>query len=486
MQDYNQPNSGCFFTQQLFLIGTKNEDGTDHFAPISWVSYTWGLPNCLVISISSHPKKKQTTANIERNKFLSATVVTPDLLPFVEQCNKSTSTINESIRPVVVQGNVLDVSLIQNAKWSYECEMIKHEIIGECETFFCAIRYVNVREDIKQLDFVDLRVIDPVIYSPFNYFNVGEHLGKIGDYSHNQNCSTLMPNRLKNSDTIGIIAPCHLAIERRMLRFKKGIEDLGFNVKLGKNIYKDTYGFAASTEERLSDFNDMIFDENVKMVLFSGGNIGNDFLNDLDFDSIRENKKIYCSYSGGTSLLNIIYLNTNLETYYGQCPGVFDVLNDYDRQQFLNNFINQSTSFVPNSPWVSITDGVATGVLVGGYTTLISQLVYHPLFKYDKNENYILFLENLDVFTSVPAICAELAWIEQSPFMKQVTGLLFGNYAKEENQELIDALKRFGTKNRIPILKCDDFGHGDFHGILPIGRKAQLNSERKSLIYLID
>ena len=50
-------NDPCFFTQQLFLIGTYDEDGTAHFAPISWISYTWGEPSCLVISMDG---KKQT------------------------------------------------------------------------------------------------------------------------------------------------------------------------------------------------------------------------------------------------------------------------------------------------------------------------------------------------------------------------------------------------------------------------------------------
>lgn len=176
-------DSACFFTQQLFLIGTRNEDGTAHFAPISWISYTWGPPCCLVISISGATRKKQTTANIERTGMLSATVVTPDLLPFAEGHNRATERANGAVPQAVEEGRVLDVPLLQGAKWSYECEVIQTVRIGKCDTFFAAFRHVNVREDIQKLDFVDLRAINPVIYSPDHYFTVGEHLGKIGDYS---------------------------------------------------------------------------------------------------------------------------------------------------------------------------------------------------------------------------------------------------------------------------------------------------------------
>lgn len=176
-------DSACFFTQQLFLIGTRQEDGEAHFAPISWISFTYGPPCCLVISISGIKRKKQTALNIERTGILSATVVTPDLLPFAEQCNQATRRDGVFIAQQVERGKALDVPLLKGAKWSYECRVIETVRIGSCDTYFAAFEQVNVREDIRQLDFVDLRAINPVVYSPQNYFTVGTHIGKIGDYS---------------------------------------------------------------------------------------------------------------------------------------------------------------------------------------------------------------------------------------------------------------------------------------------------------------
>jgi flavin reductase (DIM6/NTAB) family NADH-FMN oxidoreductase RutF len=175
-------DTACFFTQQVFLIGTYDEDGSPHFAPISWVSFTWGPPCCLVISVSGRTRKKQTSENIQRTGLLSATIVTPDLLPFAEQHNKATYRDGVLIPQEIEPGRVLKVPLIKGAKWSYECEVIKTVTIGECDTHFAAYSQVNVREDIQKLDFLDLRAIDPVIYSG-HYFTVGEHIGEIGDYS---------------------------------------------------------------------------------------------------------------------------------------------------------------------------------------------------------------------------------------------------------------------------------------------------------------
>ena len=173
-------NTPCFFTQQLFLIGTYDDDMEPRYAPISWISYTEGEPSCLVISMYG---TKKTKDNISRTGLLSATVVTPDLLPFAEYCNDATKSMDSPVEVNSSKGNELEVPLIQNAKFSYECRILQTVEIGLCHTYFAEIRKINVREDVAQLDFYDLREINPVIYSPWNYFRVGEHLGKIGDFA---------------------------------------------------------------------------------------------------------------------------------------------------------------------------------------------------------------------------------------------------------------------------------------------------------------
>jgi flavin reductase (DIM6/NTAB) family NADH-FMN oxidoreductase RutF len=173
---------GCFFTQQVFLVGTYDENDTAHFAPFSWISYTCGRPACLIISIRGD---KNTKHNIARTNLLSATVLTPDLIPFAECCNRATMNpaLCEKVRPAFVKGSVLDVPLIEKAVWSYECRVINTVQIGETHTYFAEIAEINVAPEIQKLDFIDLREINPVIYAHFNYFSIGGHLGKIGDFS---------------------------------------------------------------------------------------------------------------------------------------------------------------------------------------------------------------------------------------------------------------------------------------------------------------
>ncbi len=180
--EHLDPQSRCFFTQQLFLLGTYNADKSANFAPISWISYTHGQPSCLVISIAGI---KQTKENIKRSGLLSATIVTPDLLSFVERFNAATNlTFPKNIPAIQIeQGTVVDAPLIAGAAFCYECQVLHTVTIGDCDTFFAQIMSINVSKVVKELEYLDLRLINPVVYSPMHYFSIGNHLGKIGDFS---------------------------------------------------------------------------------------------------------------------------------------------------------------------------------------------------------------------------------------------------------------------------------------------------------------
>lgn len=117
MPSYNKKDPD-FFTQQVMLIGTFDADGKERFCPISWVSYTWGPPSCLVVSIWG---TKRTKENIARTGMFSATLVTPDLLPLCEQFNRGTykKELFDKLQYEVVCGKELEVPLLKNAQYSF-------------------------------------------------------------------------------------------------------------------------------------------------------------------------------------------------------------------------------------------------------------------------------------------------------------------------------------------------------------------------------
>lgn len=287
---------------------------------------------------------------------------------------------------------------------------------------------------------------------------------------------------LQHGDTIGIVAPSHVAERERYEPILAGIRARGFAVKTGENMYKATYGYLASEQERADDFNAMVRDPAVKMVFFGGGNGGAEVLPLLDYDAIARNPKLYVSYSDGTSILNAIYAKTGLITYYGQSPGNFVELTPYDETQFMSHFVRGGvTDFVPNSRWQTLTEGACEGTLIGGYTVNFALLMRGDYFRHDPNERYVLFLEDHEMFGDVAFVSAMLSHIEQSGFARSVAGLLFGHYSESVNEDLLGRLRRFGERYGVPVVYCDDFGHGANHAILPIGCRAALDATRHTL-----
>lgn len=295
----------------------------------------------------------------------------------------------------------------------------------------------------------------------------------------------MIAEKLREGDVIGIICPSHIAGEDYK-QIVKGIEQLGFRVKLGANIYKNTHGYLASEQERAGDLNDMVCDDEVKMILFGGGWGANEILPLIDYENIARRPKLFSSYSDGTSILNAIYAKTGLVTYYGLGAGEFRDLKHYDYMQFVMNFVhgNKAQSLCGNGEWRTVRSGVCEGVLTGGYTTNFSWLLGGEYFRFDAGQKYILFMEDFEKFNEVAAVSAYLSHVEQSPFMHNVSGLIFGHYSNDVPENLLSRLKRFGDKHNIPVVYTDDFGHYTRHSILPIGVPARLDAGAQKLKFM--
>jgi muramoyltetrapeptide carboxypeptidase len=94
-----------------------------------------------------------------------------------------------------------------------------------------------------------------------------------------------------------------------------------------------------------------------------------------------------------------------------------------------------------------------------------------------------LFLESHEEYGKIGLVAEELAFIEQTSFMGNVKGLVFGHYSVEMPLDLFHCLERFGKRHSIPVIHTDDFGHGTRHGILPIGVRAKLDADNQCVSF---
>jgi len=296
----------------------------------------------------------------------------------------------------------------------------------------------------------------------------------------------MLAKRMPKDGVIGIFCPSHVAEEARYASIAAALRRHGFKVKFGENIYKDTYGYAASARERADDLNALVADDSVHMIFFSGGSGAVEILPYIDYDNIQTRPKLFCSYSDGTSILNAIYAQTGLITYHGMSVSNFVDLRHYDYTQFCSHFIegNVAERFASDSDWKTLRGGCCEGTLIGGYISLFALMLTNRYFQYNPDEKYILFLEDHEQFSNeVGIVSTYLAFIGQSAFAGNIAGLIFGHYSINVPEDLLRCLERFGAEHDIPVIYTDDFGHGTKHAIFPIGMSAKLNADEQSLVF---
>jgi len=287
----------------------------------------------------------------------------------------------------------------------------------------------------------------------------------------------IFPRSLRKGDTIGIVAPCWEMKPERLEAPVKTLEKMGYRVRFARNLFSSANEFAGSVEERAKDFNDMIADPEVKAVLFGGGEVGNEILPYIDYRQIVCHPKILSSYSDGTTILNAVHSQTGLITFYGASPRTFGEAVDYNLRSFEKRTGSFDRIYEKSGDWKVICPGKCQGTLTGGYLVNYAALYGLPYFKRPNNKRYVLFIEDHKMFSSPAVVSKWFANLEMYGGFENVAGLIFGHYAEEEYPVIDDILRRLGEKHRIPVVRCDDFGHGTYASTLPIGIECAMDTE---------
>ena len=170
--------------QPAFIIGTNNEDGTANFAPITWISVTQEKDDGYMLVISMYGSKR-TKQNILRTGVFSANLVSVDMLPLMDYFGSrhASDVPKDGVMYEAGRGEVLDVPVLEQSRWIYECEVARIVETGNSTSFFSPVRNIQMDERLSCRDpfDVDLTVLDPVIYSG-KYHSLGKLLGDIGDF----------------------------------------------------------------------------------------------------------------------------------------------------------------------------------------------------------------------------------------------------------------------------------------------------------------
>lgn len=303
----------------------------------------------------------------------------------------------------------------------------------------------------------------------------------------------MIPSKLKKGDAIGVIAPSNY-IEKDDLEYINAsialMEASGFKVKFGKYVFEDTLGYGTSPEKRAADINWAFTDGEVKAIMcVKGGEDSNTTLDYIDYEMIKKHPKIICGFSDNTSILNAIHEKTGLVTYHGPTfKSLTSWETGYAYKQFIKTFAENTESLImgePEDEYTTIQAGQATGELVGGNLSLFTKLVCG---KYAVNvQDKILFLEELGFEAAPEMVNSNIYYLKQNGVFDRIAGLWIGNYEHPSKVSIEKIIKNaIEDEYKFPIIKSDNFGHIDKKIIIPIGTKAEINTNEKIKIKLVE
>jgi muramoyltetrapeptide carboxypeptidase len=314
-----------------------------------------------------------------------------------------------------------------------------------------------------------------------------------------------VPVKLNVGDEIRIVAPSRSAgilSEAGVTQAKKRLEDLGFKVTFGKNIFESDLQNSTSIEKRVQDIHEAFQDPNVKGILtVIGGFNSNEVLPYLDYELIRKNPKVFCGYSDITAIATAITTQAGFITYSGPHFSSFQMDQAQDYQTtFFKKCVMQSEDFsVEASPvwsddswyldqenrhfeeakWKTYSEGSVKGTLYGGNLCTLNLLQgtsYMPALK-----DCVLLIEDDEL--TIPEIFArDLTSLLQ--VAENIKGLVIGRFqrvSKVTEEQLLFILDKHPQLKKVPVLYDVDFGHTQPIFTFPIGGEVEIDSSIKTI-----
>lgn len=246
----------------------------------------------------------------------------------------------------------------------------------------------------------------------------------------------------------------------------------GKDVVLSNCLYAKRGIFQGTPKERADELMRMFEDPDVSEIYdISGGDIANQLLPYIDFDSVAKSKAVFWGYSDLTTIINAIYTLTGKESVLYQVKNM--VWGDATEVQ-RKRFFNREELFHPRFSFYQ--GDSMEGVVVGGNIRCFLKLAGTKYFP--DLQGKILFLESLGGLQAQMA--AYLAWLQQLGAFEKVNGILLGNFREMEKAgcepEIVELVKGYAGP-ALPIAKTGEIGHKNDSKAIVIGKQIEMKNK---------
>ena len=290
---------------------------------------------------------------------------------------------------------------------------------------------------------------------------------------------------LKKEDTIAIVAPAK-SIEKEYIDFAVDFfEQQGYEVVVGKNCLNQHHYFAGTDEERLSDFQEVLDNPEIKAIICARGGYGCvRIVDEIQWASLLNHPKWIVGFSDVAVFhqrINIL----GLPSIHGTMPLNFNENSNEALTTLLQHLEgNHQEISIPSHP-MNI-QGTTEGTLIGGNLSIL-----YSLLGTDDEVNFqdtILFIE--DLAEQLYHLDRMLFAFKKAGVLGQIKGLIVGGmtdmkdtaipFGKSLEEIIIEHIKPYN----IPLVFDFPAGHIDDNRALVFGKKIKLEvSEEVKISY---
>jgi muramoyltetrapeptide carboxypeptidase len=292
----------------------------------------------------------------------------------------------------------------------------------------------------------------------------------------------------------GRIALTSLASTPEPEKLKQGIaylEHRGYKVIIGETCYAKTDYLAGDDAMRANEFLDFIDDDSIDAIFCTRGGFGSmKILRMLDFELIKEKKKLLVGFSDITSLLLAIYAKTGVPGISGMMPAYnfsSKTLPQKEEQQFWSLVETGTFEYEFSQKLTKLNDVEETtfsGPMIAGTLSLVTKLLGTP-YAPDLS-GHILLLE--DIGERVHKIEGYFEHLSLSGALNETTALLLGDFTPAETEEYSDVPSNEDLLNRVfksyrkPFYSGINYGHIPSLLSIPIGLPLEFSFSEQNKV----
>ena len=337
----------------------------------------------------------------------------------------------------------------------------------------------------------------------------------------------IKPEKLKKGDKIAVVSLSWGGLGDEELIHKYYIakerleKDFGLEVIAMPHALKGSEFVYNHPELRAKDLMDAFKDNSIKGVFCAiGGDDSVRILPYIDYETIKNNPKIFMGYSD-TTVSHFMLNKAELVSYYGpsiMCEfGEYVKMFDYTKEAVENilfkdtvNYEVKSSEYWSNEfvPWkkeninhqkrlvkeehgyeVLSGSGITKGVLLGGCIDVFPMILETEIWpKADLWKDKIMLIETSEEKMSPSYLLYYLRNLGAQSILNNIKGIIVGKpqdetFYEEYKEVYLKIIKEFNCEN-LPIIYNVNIGHAFGTGLLPLGIEYELDLDNKTIKFL--